>query len=104
MGFPVQTIKERQQEHAVRGRYHRAAVGCWFTSTGRTLPMLVKYEGPDGLLHTIKNFQIQKTEQKYYAGILCRRYDCSADMNGQTFHFILLYHPETAMWDLVLSQ
>lgn len=104
MGFVIETVKEKPQERAVNGCYWKAAVGCWFTSTGRAIPMLVKYEDEDGIRHMLKDIHVRKTEQKYYAGILSRRYECTVTVGGQKHDFTLLYHPETGIWDLVLPE
>lgn len=104
MGFSIETVKERPQEHAVKGCYRKAAVGCWFTSNGKSIPMLVKFEDEDGVRHMLKDIHIKKTEQKYYAGVLSRRYDCSTVIDGRNRNFTLLYHPETGIWDMVFPE
>ena len=35
--------------------YYKAAVGCWFTSTGKIIPKIVKFEDKEGIVHTINN-------------------------------------------------
>lgn len=102
MGFTVGTEREALQEHTVRGRYQKVAVGCWFTSTGKGMPQIVKYEDADGCLEVLRDIQILKSEQKYYGGILRRKYECEAMVNGVCRRFILLYNPETNSWDMVV--
>lgn len=102
MGFAVGMEEEKQQEKAVRGHYQKVAVGCWFTSTGKAIPQMIKYEDETGCRHMLKNIQVLKTEQKYYAGILSQRYDCNAVMEDRVRQFTLLYHPGENTWDMVL--
>lgn len=102
MGFAIGIEKERQQEAAIRGAYQKAAVGCWFTSTGKVTPLMIKYEDEEGELHVLKDIRVMKTEQKYYAGVLRRRFDCCAVIEGCRKEFVLLYHPEENIWDMVL--
>lgn len=104
VGFSVGMERERLKESTIRGRYQKAAVGCWFTSTGKAIPMLVKYEDKDGFRHMIRHIQILRTEKKYYAGILGQRYDCSTVINGKKQEFILFYRQETNTWDMILPE
>lgn len=104
MGFAVGTVEEKLQEKAVRGNYQKVAVGCWFTATGKAIPQMLKYEDEAGVRHMLKNIQVLKTDQKYYAGILSQRYDCSAVVEGRMRRFTLLYHPGENTWDMVLME
>lgn len=104
MGFAVGMEKEKLQEEAVKGKYMKVAVGCWFTSTGKAIPRMLKYEDREGMRHLMKDVQVLKTEQKYYAGILSQKYVCSAIVDGRSREFILLYHPGENTWDMVLSE
>lgn len=104
MGFVVEAKKEFGEERAVRGHYKKVAVGCWFTSTGRGIPQLVKYEDEEGCIRTLSNIQVFKTDQKNYAGIRTQRFDCSAIVDGREQLFTLLYHLENNLWDLVLPE
>lgn len=101
MGFALERQTEEMQEHRVKGTYLKAAVSCWFTSQGKSMPQLVKYEDEDGMIQCIKNIHLIKTEEKHYAGIRMRRYDCSAEDHGIIKNFILLYHVEDGTWSLV---
>lgn len=102
MGFAIGMEEERLQEKAVKGRYMKVAVGCWFTATGKAIPKIVKYEDEDGMRRLIGEIETLKTEQKYYAGILSRKYVCRAVVDGRKQEFILLYHPQENIWDMVL--
>ena len=104
MGFAMEAQKEKLQEWAIAGQYRKVAVGCWFTSKGRAIPQMLKYEDEDGLRHTIEHIQLLKAEKKHYAGILMQRYDCSAMINGVNRNFLLLYHPGENTWDMVVME
>lgn len=103
MGFAIGTQEEKRQDRAVRGRYQKVAVGCWFTATGRSIPQKLKFEDEEGVRHVVDNIQVIKSDQKHYAGILAQRYDCRAVIHGICRDFILLYHPGENTWDMVLS-
>jgi hypothetical protein len=95
--------RETLQEHAVRGVYHKVAVGCWFTASDRAIPQMIKYETEDGEIRTLHNIQIVRTERKHYAGILSQKYVCRANVEGRIWEFILLYHMESNHWDLIIQ-
>lgn len=88
---------------AVKGHYHEAAVGCWFTSQGRGIPQLVKYKDEDSCICTLRDIAVVHAEQRRYTGILMQRYDCRTVVDGIEKEFMLLYHPDSNRWDLVLS-
>lgn len=102
MGFAVGMEEEKRQERAVRGRYQKAAVGCWFTASGKAIPQMVKYEDESGCIQMLRDIRVLKTEQKYYAGILMRKYDCCVIVEDRQQSFVLLYRPDEGIWDMVL--
>lgn len=101
MGFALEQQTERLQEKAVAGKYRKAAVSCWFTSNGKSMPQLVKYEDAEGNIQCIRNIRLLKTEEKYFAGIPMKRYDCCAEDSGMRREFTLLFHVENGTWDIV---
>lgn len=101
MGFALENQTERLQEREIKGRYQKVAVSCWYTTSGKSMPQLVKYEDSEGMVQCIRNIQLVKTEEKHFAGIWMRRYDCCAEDEGVMKYFTLLYHMEEATWDMV---
>jgi len=104
MGFAVGMEQEKLQERAVRGRYVKVAVGCWFTSTGKAIPKMLKYEDEEGMRHLMNDIRVLKTEQKYYAGILSHKYVCQAVLGTRLEEFVLLYYPGENTWNMVLAE
>ena len=103
MGFALGIEKEKLQERAVKGRYAKVAVGCWFTSTGKAIPKMLKYEDEEGMRHLVNDIQVLKTEQKYYAGILSHKYVCQTMSGGLNQEFVLLYYPGENTWSMVVN-
>ena len=103
MGFSLEQQNEILQEKTVIGQYHKVAVGCWFTASGRSIPKIVKYEETDGSLRTLNDIHIIKSEQKYYSGVLSRKYVCRSIVDRIETEFILLYHPESGIWHMVTA-
>lgn len=102
MGFAVGAETEKLYEKAIRGRCRKVAVGCWFTASGKAIPQLVKYEDEDGCLQMLRDIQLLYSEQKYFAGILSRKYVCSTEVEGMKREFTLIYYPETNQWNMAL--
>ena len=102
MGFVVSSGTERKEEKGIQGHWQKVAVDCWFTSTGRTMPRLVKYEDQDGCLQILRDIRVIKQDQKNYAGVYCQRFDCRTVVNGREYDFILLFHAREHTWDMIL--
>lgn len=63
---------------------------------------MIKYEDEEGCRHLLRDIQVLYSEQKYYAGILSRKYACSVIVEQKKQDFTLFYYPETNHWDMVL--
>lgn len=103
MGFAIGSNEEKLQERAIKGHYQKVAVGCWFTSKGKSIPKMVKYEDEDGFVHTFDHVKVLKQEKKHYAGVLLQRYDCQVVQDDLIRSIILLYHPTDNTWDMVVT-
>ena len=57
----------------VRGHRLKAAVGCWYTSTGKVLIQMVKYEDENGMRHVIRDIQVTGTTILQPAYQMCRK-------------------------------
>lgn len=101
MGFVAGSGMEILEEKGIRGHWQKVAVDCWFTSTGRVIPRMVKYEDEDGCLQILRDVRVVGQEQKKYAGIYCQRFDCKTVVEGREHEFILLFHCREHTWDMV---
>lgn len=91
-----------QKEHAApKGELRNVAVKCWFTSKGRSFPLMMKIETEQGEILSVDHIQMLTAQQQNYAGILTWNYRCLAEANGQVFEFTLLFTPEDCSWKLV---
>ena len=102
MGFVVGAGEQAGEERAVPGHWQKVAVDCWFTTTGRAMPRMVKYEDADGCLQMIRDIHVIKQEQKNFAGIYRHRFDCRAEVDEYEREFILLFHVKEHTWDMVI--
>lgn len=103
MGLDAGSGTEFSQERGRVIRRQKVAVDCWFTSTGRTLPRMIKYEDADGCLQMIRDIRIVKQDQKNYVGIYCQQFSCRAVVDGREWEFLLLFHSKDHTWDMVFS-
>lgn len=104
MGFMVGIQQEKLTERTINGHSKKVAVDCWFTSEGRTIPRFVKYEDEDGCIQTLNDIEIIKSDQMMYAGIIAQRFDCRVVQNGKIREFILLFHPDKNIWDMIVRE
>lgn len=102
MGFAVSASEEILHERKVKGQYHKVAVDCWFTATGRMMPKMLKYMDDEGCLQTISNIHVKSREKKHYAGILNQMFKCNAVVCGRVCEFVLLFDPKEGVWDMVI--
>lgn len=77
---------------------------CWFTSTGKMSPRMLKYEDAEGFRHILRDIEVVKSDKKYYAGIPLYKYDCRTVVDNCMWDFILCYHPETNIWNMILPE
>ena len=104
MGFALEQQTEKQQEKAVEGRRQKVAVSCWFTAKGKSIPLFLKYEDADGGIQCIRDIRLLKSEEKHFAGIRMRRYDCCTEDKGIMKYFTLLFHVEDGTWEMVAGE
>jgi len=104
MAFPIEHNIEQLQEREISGVRIDAAVDCWYTSKGKSIPHLVKIKNDDGEIIEINSIKILKKEQKFYAGIRSRKFWCRSVDNGVTKDFYLLHFPDEGdgTWKLIM--
>lgn len=100
--FGIGTNTEHTEQKELSDIYHDAAVQCWFTSTGKSIPLMVKVQGEDEELVKINHIQVLSVDKQWYAGILNWKYRCRAELLGKRLDFILLFCPEECSWKLVV--
>ena len=64
MAFGI-NVHSRQPDRGtgIRGTQKRIACECWFTSTGRIMPLMLKIEDEDGQIQTIKEIKVHSQEK-----------------------------------------
>lgn len=98
MAFGIGINTDTNREHKMRGNMKEIACECWFTSTGRTKPILIKYMDEEGQIQTVKNIKLQYVEKKNYAGIISMEYKCKVAMEDIEREVVLIYFIEEGKW------
>lgn len=101
MAFGIGMNTQTADKGTIRGRQEEAACGCWFTSTGRAIPKLVKYQDSEGILHCISDIEVLYSEKQNFCGIPMISYRCRAADGGKEYHFTLLFHLEDSRWNII---
>lgn len=94
--------KEHRTGHAgrVRGRQQEVACECWFTSTGRLIPLMLKLKDEDGEYRTIRPIMVHSAEKKMYAGTPFIEFDCEIVVREQRMRVWLIYYQSENRWVL----
>ncbi len=82
----------------VQGTCGKVAVGCWYTSNGRCIPKMIRYEDEDGSIRTVTGIRVISEEKKYYNGNLLEAFICKAKDGDREKLFALLHHSGTNVW------
>ncbi len=99
MGIGVNA--QSPDEGKLKGKQAPAACGVWFTSNGRILPKMLKFQEADGQIVTLTHIQVLTEEEKHYCGIPTLRYKCNGESEGKVVEFTLLYYIEQQEWKII---
>ena len=102
MAFGIGTNTEHPEHQLLAGAVNEVAVKCWFTSTGRSIPLVMKLQTESDGIIEVSPIQVFSSEKQFYAGILNWKYKCQAEVNHRMQEFTLLFCPEDCAWKLVV--
>ena len=88
------------REPCIRGTQKRIACECWFTNTGRMIPLMLKIEDEDGQIQTICRIQVHSQEKRRYAGVPSIEYDCTLFAWNREIRVWLIYYQTENRWVL----
>lgn len=101
MAFGIGTNTENPEHGLLSGSVSEVAVKCWFTATGRSMPLMMKVQTKEEEIIEIAPIHVLTSEKQYYAGILNWKYQCRAVINCRIQEFTLLFNSEECSWRLV---
>ena len=101
--MPMMGIHGRSLTDAGELRSRRVPIACgvWFTSTGRLIPLSVKWKDDEGFLRMLTGIRVVTVEDKNYCGLPSTEYECEAEYCGARVHFHLLYYAVRREWKLL---
>ena len=101
MAFGIGINTEHTKSNKPTGTYMDVAVKCWFTATGKSMPLMMKVKIEDDIV-AVENIHVLSSEKQYFAGILNFKYRCRALVWERMMEFVLLFSPEDCAWMLVI--
>ena len=100
MAFGIGTNTQKADAGEIRGEQREIACDCWFTSTGRIIPRMLKIREEDGEMLLINKIQVHSQEQKKYAGIPSIEFDCTLTVLEKGIRVKLIYYQTESRWVL----
>lgn len=98
MAFGIGTGIPETDAGRVRGTQKRIGCQCWFTSTGKVMPLMLKIQDEDGEIQTIREITVHSWEKKRYAGFPSIEYDCTLVLHGRSVRAWLIYYQSENRW------
>lgn len=90
--------ERKKPEEVEHGSRIEVSCLCWFYGDSESLPVMVKFRGPEEEIFTWRNIRVRFTDRKLYAGVLQIIYDCTAIVDGLERLFKLQYYPGMSKW------
>ena len=100
MAFGIGTNAGNITAGVVKGAQREIACECWFTSSGKIIPLMLKVKDEDGEIRVIRQIEIHSQEKKMYAGIPSIEFDCTIIILGRQLPAKLIYYMSEGRWVL----
>ena len=101
MLFQIGDTIQEPDAGTMRGKPLPVACECWFTSSGKMIPLMLKVRNEDdGEIITIRNIQVNYYERKNYAGVPTDEFDCRISLLGQMFDVKLVHYLTDSKWTI----
>lgn len=101
MLFGLDNRTDQPDAGDMRGRPLPVACECWFTSSGKIMPLMLKVQNEDdGEIITIRSIQVNYYERKNYAGVPTDEFDCKISLLGQKFDVKLVHDLTNSKWTM----
>lgn len=100
MAFGIGTNTQEADAGQVRGTQREIACECWFTSTGKLIPLMLKIKDEDGEIVVVNKIEVHYQEKKKYAGIPSIEFDCTLTVLEKAIRAKLIYYQTESRWVL----
>lgn len=98
MAFGISVNSSKKDAGNVRGTQQNVACQCWFTSTGKATPLMLKVQDENGEIQTIREITVHAQEKKRYAGVPSIEYDCTLTIHDMNVRAWLIYYLTENRW------
>lgn len=102
MNFGIGTNAQMTNAGEIKGERKEIACQCWFTSTGSSIPLMIKFEDEDGVIQTVKNLRVIYAQKKLYAGVRTTEYACEMEYRDCVRNIRLIFIQEDCKWLMVI--
>nr|WP_303181836.1 hypothetical protein [Lachnoclostridium phocaeense] len=99
MSFKTENYTKKAGKPGYGGR-ELIACDCWFTSSGGMQPRFLKWQSPDGEIHTVPVHTFLPLEDEHFAGRTQKVFFCTAEQNGTAVYFKLYYNVGECRWKM----
>ena len=72
MSMGIGTNTQKPDEGELKRKMKEIACSVWYTSKGRTIPMMFKYQDEEGVIHKVTHINVQKQAEKFIVVFLFR--------------------------------
>jgi hypothetical protein len=100
--FGISTNITRRDNGYIKGDTYHIACMAWYAPGQPPLPLLLKFEGHDGIIQTVKGIKVTCIQDKYYDGIKTYEYKCEAVIGGIKYVFKLLLYILSCQWIMLI--
>jgi hypothetical protein len=101
--FGIGINPHKRDNGNVRGSTSPIACMSWYAPDHAPVPLLLKFEGYDGVIQTVDGIRILHTDCKHYDGDKVYEYACDAVIGGIRYWFKLLFYVKSCRWIMVLT-
>lgn len=98
MAFGIGVNCQKTNAGPVRGKQQKIACECWFTSSGKITPLMIKLEDEEGGYQVIHSIIVHSQEKKIYAGTPSIEFDCTISLQGTNRRVWLIYYQDENRW------
>lgn len=100
MAFGIGINKSTTNAGKIRGKQKEIACECWFTSTGKITPLMLKVKDENDEIRVIREITVHSQEQKMYAGIPSIEFDCTLTFANKSIRVWIIYYQSESRWVL----
>lgn len=92
----------KRNNGSIKGNTYQIACMAWYAPDHLPVPLLLKFEGHDGIIQTVDRINILHTDCKHYDGDKVYEYACDAVIGGIRYVFKLIFYVLDCQWVMVI--